>query len=130
MHSSRGKHNPLWRRMGEHLLDRILCGGLLAHCSYQLGLQGRLSVTRHAFQLEQGRQLAQPLTIAFVSDFHAGPATHPPIFDRVFAEITAHHPDILLLGGGLCFLQSQIYGGAGRWPGAMFGTPRQVRGAG
>ncbi len=79
-------------------MDIALLGGLLARWSYQSGLHGRLAVTRHEVSLETGR-LPKPLTLAFASDFHAGPTTHPGIFSELFEKIAEHKPDLLLLGG-------------------------------
>jgi hypothetical protein len=99
MEPYRGKHNHPLRRLGERLLDTVLFGGLVAKWSYRCGLHGRLHVTRHEVALPEDKQLPRPLTIAFASDFHAGPTTHPAIFSDLFDHIEAAQPDILLLGG-------------------------------
>ncbi len=95
----RGKHNHFLRRGGEWLLDRAMCGGLLARWCRRQGLQGRLGVTRYAIQLAPERRLARPLVIAFASDFHAGPGTDPAVFADLFDAIALARPDLLLLGG-------------------------------
>jgi predicted MPP superfamily phosphohydrolase len=83
----------------EALLNIALLGGLVSALSYRCGLHGRLGVTRHALMLPERQRLARPLKIAFASDFHAGPPTHPAIFADLFASIAAEQPDLLLLGG-------------------------------
>ena len=98
-HHYRGKHNWRSRRLGERLLDALLLGGLVAATSHALGLHGKLSVTRHEIELPPERRLARPLRIAFASDFHAGPTTHPKIFRDLFRAIDQEKPDLLLLGG-------------------------------
>jgi predicted MPP superfamily phosphohydrolase len=95
----RGKHNHLLRRISESLLDAVLLDGLFAKWSYRCGLHGKLSVSRHEISLPKIKALPRPLTIAFASDFHAGPTTHPGIFSKLFEKIHAHQPDVLLLGG-------------------------------
>lgn len=81
------------------MLDGLMCGGILSNLSHRLGLQGALGVTEHTLRLVQGGSLPRPLTIAFASDFHAGPATHPAVFSALFACIAERKPDVLLLGG-------------------------------
>jgi predicted MPP superfamily phosphohydrolase len=83
----------------EALLNIALLGGLVSALSYRCGLHGRLGVTRHALTLPGQQRLPRPLKIAFASDFHAGPPTHPAIFADLFASIAAEQPDLLLLGG-------------------------------
>jgi predicted MPP superfamily phosphohydrolase len=64
-----------------------------------LGGHGRLGVTRYALALAPEQRLPRPLTIAFASDFHAGPTTHPALFDALTRELRRERPDVLLLGG-------------------------------
>ncbi|WP_422995797.1 metallophosphoesterase [Undibacterium sp. Di24W] len=97
--SPRGKHNHFWRHWGELILDTFLCRGLIAKCCYRLGLHGKLSVTQYIISLTPVRALPRPLTIAFLSDFHAGPTTHPQIFSDAFDAIAKHDVSLLLLGG-------------------------------
>jgi uncharacterized protein len=107
----RGKRNHWHRRVGEHLLDTILLSGLFAKWSYHFGLHGRFRVTRHDVSLPAGKRLPRPLTIAFASDFHAGPTTHPAIFDDLLDGIQLHRPDILLLGGDFVSGKAVYIGG-------------------
>ena len=72
-------------------------GGWLAHISYRLGLQGSLGLTRHRVKI--AKALPRPLVVAFASDLHVGPTTHPKILDALFAQLAALNPDLLLLGG-------------------------------
>lgn len=99
MPTPRGKHNHLWRHWGELILDTLLCRGLIAKFCYRLGLHGKLSVTKYTIPLAPSRPLPAPLTIAFLSDFHAGPTTHPQIFRDAFDAIATHDVSLLLLGG-------------------------------
>jgi predicted MPP superfamily phosphohydrolase len=47
------------------------------------------------------------LTIAFLSDFHAGPTTHPQIFRDAFDMIATHDVSLLLLGGDFISCRAQ-----------------------
>lgn len=95
----RGVRHSRFRHYTETLMNAALLGGLVASLSYRLGLHGRLGVTRYNVALAPERRLPRPLTIAFASDFHAGPPTHAGLFDELFARIDAERPDLLLLGG-------------------------------
>ena len=115
----RGKHNPRSRQIAMAALDMALLGGWVAKLSYRLGLHGRLAVTHHEVDAPSSlaavgapamsgaaaggrpgeRRLPRSLVIAFASDFHAGPTTHPEMFARLFSELGRVHPDVLLLGG-------------------------------
>jgi predicted MPP superfamily phosphohydrolase len=67
--------------------------------SYRLGGHGRLRVTSHEIKVPPNAAHTKPLTIAFASDFHAGPTTHPLIFAQLIEEVIRCAPDVLLLGG-------------------------------
>lgn len=95
----RGKHNHPFRRLCENLLDKALLKGWVAKWAHRCKLHGTVRVTEHSLALPPGRRLPQPLKVAFASDFHAGPTTHPAVFATLFEHIAAHQPDVLLLGG-------------------------------
>ncbi|HEX4684150.1 MAG TPA: metallophosphoesterase [Gemmatimonadaceae bacterium] len=90
------------RRSLELLLDGFFRpGGWAAALSYYTGLQGRLRATSHAVDLgrlaEDPRR--KPLRLAFASDFHAGPTTHPRLLRAACDALAEFEPDVLLLGG-------------------------------
>jgi predicted MPP superfamily phosphohydrolase len=95
----RGKDNSFTRRLGEKTLDLLLLDGFFAKWSYRLGLQGKLGVSHYILELPPEKKLSAPLRLAFASDFHAGPTTHPQMFEDLFDEIHRQQPDLLLLGG-------------------------------
>lgn len=98
------KHQRPLRNAFERFLNAALLKGRVAGISYRLGGLGRVRVTRHDVDLGDARRLARPLRIGFASDFHAGPTTHPGVFDDLLAAIRAEAPDVLLLGGDyVCF---------------------------
>jgi predicted MPP superfamily phosphohydrolase len=92
------RHRPI-RHATERVLDTLLLKGWVAGLSYRLGGHGRLETSRHEVVLAPERRLARPLTIAFASDFHAGPTTHPALFDALLEQLRRERPDLLLLGG-------------------------------
>ena len=64
-----------------------------------IGLQGRLEVAEHVFEIARQRPDARELRLVFVSDFHAGPTLHARLLADVLAAITDAEADLLLLGG-------------------------------
>lgn len=102
MPKHRGKHNQLWRRLGEAILDALLLGGFIAKLSYIFGFHGKLSVTNYEVELaisSQEKSLPRSLKIAFLTDLHAGPTTDARFFEQAFSAIAQAKPDLLLLGG-------------------------------
>jgi predicted MPP superfamily phosphohydrolase len=81
-------------------LDAAALRGFVAKWSYRSGLHGKFRVTRHEVRLAVERRcLPGPLVLAFASDFHAGPMTHPELFSSLVHEVSNQRADVLLLGG-------------------------------
>jgi uncharacterized protein len=99
MNSYRGRHNTRFRRLTEFALNAALLNGLIAKWSYRGGLHGKLGVTVHDLAISKEVRRDKPLVIAFASDLHAGPTTHPEIFSDLFDRLAEIRPDVLLLGG-------------------------------
>jgi len=95
----RGRHNPPIRQIVLPALDALLLRGVFARWSYRYGLHGTLRVSIHDVHLAPEKSLAAPLVVAFASDFHAGPSTHPDLFSVLLDALSRHRPDVLLLGG-------------------------------
>jgi predicted MPP superfamily phosphohydrolase len=95
----RGRHNSRSRQLFMAAADAALLRGLVAKWSYHLGLHGRFAVTAHEVRVTAGENLRRSLVVAFASDLHAGPATHPKVFTALLEELTARQPDVLILGG-------------------------------
>lgn len=110
MLSTRGKHNYLSRRVAEAALDVALLKGTIAKWCHRVGLQGALGVSSHEIRLTKGHLLPRPLIVAFASDFHAGPSTHPEVFSELFDELSRIQPDVLLLGGDFVSCKSVYCG--------------------
>jgi uncharacterized protein len=80
-------------------LNSALLQGWVADWSYRCGLHGKLRVTSHKVGVAKGKHLPTPLVLAFASDFHAGPTTHPEAFATLADELVRLRPDLILLGG-------------------------------
>jgi predicted MPP superfamily phosphohydrolase len=91
-------------------LNSALQGGWVASWSYRRGLHGKLRVTRHEIRIPKERWLPTPLAIAFASDFHAGPTTHPAAFETLANELLGLQPDVILLGGDYVSGEAQNVG--------------------
>lgn len=102
----RGRHNPRIRRAAMAVLDAALLRGLFAKWSYRWGWHGDLKITNHAIYLPLESRLPAPLTLAFASDFHAGPSTHCAIFERLAQALIERRPDVVLLGGDFVSLRA------------------------
>jgi len=87
------------RKLGLRALDAALLRGAVASLSYRLGAHGALQIGVHEIELAPNAPLRRPLRLAFASDFHAGPTTHPGMFARLAEELLRRAPDVLLLGG-------------------------------
>lgn len=79
--------------------DASLLHGVVARWSYRLGLHGKFTVTTQEIRIAAAKRLPKPLVVAFASDFHAGPTTHPALFTTLIEELQARRPDVFLLGG-------------------------------
>jgi predicted MPP superfamily phosphohydrolase len=62
-------------------------------------LQGRFGVATHTLPVSGRRRTAPAIRIAFASDLHAGPATHPGLIAEACRALAAARADLLLLGG-------------------------------
>lgn len=95
----RGRYYTWWRRAGEGAEALFYANGWAARVAHALKLQGRLHVDRRDVMLPLRTAAAEPLKIAFASDFHAGPLTDPKLLDIVRDTIATFAPHLLLLGG-------------------------------
>jgi uncharacterized protein len=73
--------------------------GWITKLSYRWGFHGTLRVNQLDLHIPAEKGLAAPLTLAFISDFHAGPTTHAQLFTTLGEHLRAHEPDVILLGG-------------------------------
>ena len=64
-----------------------------------VGLRPQVKTIRHSIPVNNGAGPMSTLTLAFASDFHAGPTTDPTVLRAACAALRAAAPDVLLLGG-------------------------------
>lgn len=98
--SKHERRHDLARDSIELVLDRLFRP---AHWASRLAFATRLQnadIEVHRTTLEVGRPAgANPLAIAFASDFHAGATTHLRVLEAACRAVAAEKPDMLLLGG-------------------------------
>lgn len=83
----------------EQLYDLLYVGGWPSWLARPLGLQGRLRLAHHAMTVAANGETIPPLRIAFASDLHGGPGTHPVTIRRACRLLAESKPHLLLLGG-------------------------------
>ena len=83
----------------ERLYDFVYAGGWPSWLARPLGLQGRLHLTTHQLTIANDGAAIPPLRIAFASDLHGGPGTHPATIRRACRLLAEAKPQLLLLGG-------------------------------
>lgn len=103
----RGQHYSRLRGAIEWTLDLVYRGGWSARAVRRLGLQWPLRVERHRVAVDRWPEGLRPLRIAFASDLHAGPTTHPSLLDEVVRAIDDAGPDVVLLGGDYVFMHAR-----------------------
>jgi uncharacterized protein len=103
----------------DYLLDRAFRPwGWAAAASRYLGLQGRVRVSTSTITIQASGvrdhadppPFSPPLRIGFASDFHAGPTTHPSVFEEACGLLRTLRPDVLLLGGDYVSLDAANIG--------------------
>ena len=83
----------------ERLYDLVYTGGWPSWIARPLGLQGRLHLTTHQLTIANDGPPIPPLRVAFASDLHGGPGTHPATIRRACQLLAEAKPQLLLLGG-------------------------------
>jgi predicted MPP superfamily phosphohydrolase len=83
----------------ERLYDFVYAGGWPSWIARPLGLQGRLHLATHQITIANDGPPIPPLHIAFASDLHGGPGTHPATIRRACRLLAEAKPQLLLLGG-------------------------------
>jgi uncharacterized protein len=100
----RGTSYSIGRHAVEWTLHHAYRGHWPARLVRALGLQRRVQVRHHRIRIARWPSAVRPLRIAFVSDLHAGPTTHPSLLDEAFAKLADADADLVLLGGDYVFL--------------------------
>ena len=102
----RARDYTLRTHLVEQLLTRISGDGWMAELAYRAGWQPPVAVDSVALHLPAPGALP-PLRIAFASDFHAGPTTHPRAIAAACTTLARLQPDLLLLGGDFVSLDAR-----------------------
>jgi predicted MPP superfamily phosphohydrolase len=94
-------------RLLQLTLARLYGAGWPAAVARHVGLQPDPRLRTHTLRLP-GRPAGAPaLRVAFASDFHAGPTTHPHVLRRACEALAAAAPDVLLLAGDFVELHAR-----------------------
>jgi predicted MPP superfamily phosphohydrolase len=95
----RARHASFKHKAVDFALGVLYAGGWPAVITRAIGLQGTLQVAEHVFRIRRARSDAEPIRVAFASDFHAGPTLHPKLLRDAIAALADEEADLLLLGG-------------------------------
>jgi predicted MPP superfamily phosphohydrolase len=96
-----------FRQLTEHILALISGNGWMASRAHKLGWQANLLIDDCQLTLPAPTAALPPLRIAFASDFHAGPTTHPQAISAACRALHDLQPDVLLLGGDFVSLHAR-----------------------
>lgn len=94
-----------WNRFFQRLNELVAGSGWPAQLAYHVGFQRSVSVEGHAIVVPQSPSSMPEVTIAFASDFHAGPVTHPRLLEAACQALRSSRPDVVLLGGDFVSFQ-------------------------
>ncbi len=106
----RGEHYSRLRGAIEWTLARLYRGGWSARVVRRVGLQWPVRTVVHRVAVARWPAGLRPLRIAFASDLHAGPTTHPSLLDEVVRAVEDASPDVVLLGGDYVFMDAREVG--------------------
>ena len=88
-------------------LAKLYIGGWPAVVARWLGLQPDPRLRSHDLRIASRASSPPPLRIAFATDFHAGPTTHPDVLRRACAALAKTGADVLLLTGDFVELHAK-----------------------
>ncbi len=98
------------RKIGKGIEQAVFRGCWARNLSRCAGLQPKPALKTISYDAGLGKRGQESLTVAFVSDIHAGKMTHPDLIremGRVLGEIRC---DLLLVGGDYIFLEDEEMG--------------------
>lgn len=95
----RARHASVGKKAVDVALGLLYAGGWPAMLTRIVGLQGRLEVSEHVFQIRRRNARAPALRLVFISDFHAGPTLHAKLLANACAAVADAGADLVLLGG-------------------------------
>lgn len=104
----RGTSYSRTRGFSEWVLRHLMRGGWAPRVLKGIGLQPPVHTRTHYAASARWPAGVRPLRIAFVSDLHAGPTTHPSLHEEAARALTRAAPDVLLLGGDYVFIDARF----------------------
>lgn len=83
-------------------------GGWGPRLMHRVGLGPTVLIVREEIAIDRGRwpEGVKPLRLAFVSDLHAGPTTHPDLIREAIARVRGLEADVVLFGGDYVYLDA------------------------
>jgi len=100
----------LWRRWWHAAERAVTTGRWPARLATGLGASTAVAVERHSIELDQPLGSGNQLSIAFASDFHAGPNTPDGLLDASVRKLESLNADLLLLGGDFVSVRPEYMG--------------------
>jgi predicted MPP superfamily phosphohydrolase len=97
----------LLRHITEQTLIRFYGNGWMTTLADRLGWHQQIVIDTCDMMIGQPDLCRPPLRIAFASDFHAGPTTHPRVLLNAAQVLADARPDVLLLGGDFVSLEAR-----------------------
>jgi predicted MPP superfamily phosphohydrolase len=107
MRRGRGRHYGKGRALVEKFFARLYAGEWPRVLASRHVGSYRVEVSRFTVGMSRWPRFAPPLTIALVSDLHAGPTTSCRALAEAFEKVRDARPDLLLLGGDFVFLDEK-----------------------
>jgi uncharacterized protein len=96
------------RRRWEDLQLRLTANGWPARLARALGGRTDVEIRTLEMRVPALAGVPRPLRIAFASDFHASPTTHPLLIENACRRLAELRPDVLLLGGDFVCLHARF----------------------
>jgi predicted MPP superfamily phosphohydrolase len=95
----RARNATFKKKAVDFALGVLYAGGWPAVLTRAVGLQGKLQISEHRFEIRRAKANAPDIRVAFASDLHAGPTLHRKLQADVFAALADFDADLILFGG-------------------------------
>src|SRR5688572_20598901 len=105
------RNRSAWQRLWEHAHRALTPTPWPARVAVRFGASTDVTIEHHEVTVACRLGRANVLRMAFASDFHMGPNTHPRIIENAVARLTTARADLLLLGGDFVSLRADYVTG-------------------